>query len=278
MISPQITLDYTGLRRGIAVAIQASRKELPALLEAVAFYVAVKAQNMTRYVAMERIDMELMTVKTLRMHKNGKPYSAKNSKNITLSSARNVSIQNGRIRSYEVPLAAAIIQSSVVVTSGVQSSTGNYNARTNFGHARGWSPFRGKKRAAGAAAMRQAVNRMIKARHSSTHFLQSGWVAVARQLRANYYGRPPSETGARIKSKPQFGSVERASTGDSASITISNLIGMVGRNSENFNQALHEHGGPALQRALDEQGADMERHYGEILRKRLAAAVQPHWA
>lgn len=276
MISPQITLDYTGLRRGIAIAMDASRKELPALLEAVAFYVAVKAQNMTRYVSFQRMDSELMTVKTLRMHRNGKPYSAKNSKNVTLSSGRTVSIKNGRGRSFNVPLAAAIIQSSVILPQvyGGQRP-GTYNQRTNHRYARANSPFLGKSRAAGAQAMRAAVSRMIKARHSSSKFLQSGWVAVARQLRANYYGRPPGETTGRLKSKPGFGSVDRAASGDEASITISNLIGMTGRNAANFNQALHAHGGPALQRALDEQGADMERHYGEILRKRLAQAVQP---
>jgi hypothetical protein len=174
-------------------------------------------------------------------------------------------------RAKQVPLAAAIIQASVIrpdISSALDTpSAKRYNQLTNFRWARTQSPFRGVSRATGRAAMRAAVSRLIKARHKSTHFLAQGWGAVARKLRSMLYGgAPPTDIQfKRAKTKDEFGAVNILSKGTNFVVRIENLIGMVagrkGANAANYNQALHRYGGPALQKAVDEQAAELTARY-----------------
>jgi len=168
---------------------------------------------------------------------------------------------------YDVPLAAAIIQASVwpgLTNVGMSE----YNLLTKGRWMRAKSPFAGETRAKGREAMRAAVSRMIKARHSSTHFLASGWGVVAKKLRSMMYGGPPptEKFYKKLHAKETFGAATILSTGSHFAVRIENLIGMVagkkGQNAANYNRALHRHGGPALQAAVDEQGAEMvARHW-----------------
>lgn len=80
-------------------------------------------------------------------------------------------------RGGQAPLLALIINARVLrVDNAARSQPGmsNYNRRTGTVFARESSPFRGKSRKAGAAAMLAAMKRVLSARHSSSGFYRLG--------------------------------------------------------------------------------------------------------
>lgn len=281
LVNPWVTIDTSRLEAGLAVAFQYSTREPELIVRSTAFWVAVKAQEKTPFVEQATIDAELGTIVTPKLTKTGKEKSQKYAKNKIYSSDRMVSISRGA-RQFDVPLAVAIIQASVIRPDiGATPSAKRYNRLTNFRFARLSSPFRGVSRAKGREAMREAVDRMIKARHSSTHFLAAGWGVVAKKLRSTFYGGTPETEGIPEPKDDDLGAVTFGRNGDEVFVRIENLIGMRpgerGDNSANYNEALHRHGGPALQEAVDEQAAEMQTRYFARAESQLARPVNALW-
>ncbi len=274
MIETWANIDTTKLTAAFELAIRYSTRAPEKMVRDSAFYVAVKAQNLTPFVSQATIDTELGTLVTPRMGKRGQPLSQKYAKNKTLSSGRRVTTNRGTA----VPLMAMIIQASVIRPDVARSTPAakRYNQLTHFRWARISSPFRGVSRAAGAAAMRAAVDRAIKSRHSSTHFLAAGWVAVCQKLRAYRYGGAPAlDVPAGLAPDASLGTFTVTGTGAKVTITIENLVGMLpgarGNNSENYNRALHQYGAGPLQQAVDEQARNMFDRYLPRMQSELAA-------
>jgi len=105
--------------------------------------------------------------------------------------------------------------------------------------------------------------RMVKARHSSTHYLKTGWIPgirllqesglISRSATRGLGVRPPN---ARAKNIADAGYAHPAHEGVRTRCEVGNLIGFGGKNAvlnEKHNRALHQYGGPALQRAIAQE-------------------------
>lgn len=269
-------VDSTRLISALRLAATHTRGTVEMLVKYTAFYVAVKTQSATPFVTQQTIDAELGTIVTPRLGKRGQELSQKYAKNKIYSSGRRVPTTRGNT----VPLAAMIIQSQVVRPDVARStpSAKRFNRLTHFRFARVSSPFRGLSRSAGRAAMRAAVDRLIKARHSSTHFLAAGWVVVLKKLNAQLHGLPPMDSEVRRagrNSNDALGQITVEPIPGKFTITIENMVGMAGGkkgdNSASYNAALMLHGTPALQAALDSQADYLTGRYAHrALKDRVA--------
>lgn len=242
LIQPTVVIDSSGLNRGLFYANQ-YRKTAPAdSANTAAFFVAVATRNDTPFVTPETIDAELaVEVLVEKIGKRGgllknphKRFSAK-----TTSA------------NPEVPLAVLIIQARANPQS-------RYNQLTNSRYALTASPFKGVSRQAGRMAMADMVHKMIANRHKSGHFLFAGWQAVVKKMRKFAKLKYASTSVGNVNrsyGESDLGNASPAFRGsDLAVCVIENDVGLEGENAESHNRALLEYSGPALQRALDNQG------------------------
>ena len=272
-----VEIDTSRLNLGLRLARQYSHSTLPELVNTAACVVAYFAKNETPYVTIQRIDEELGTIVTPVIGKRGKPLSQKNAENKIYSGGKTVTV-NGR----EVPIAALIISASVVRPDiGATPSAKKYNQLTHFRWARASSPFKGVSRAAGAAAMKAAISRMIKRRHSSIKFLMSGWTPVVQALlplsKTKFIRGSPPLNDKKNYYGAELGHATPATMGDVCVATIENLVGMEGPNAENYNAALMTHGMAALQSAVDREGNYEIEYACKKMEKELADFVNPIW-
>jgi hypothetical protein len=213
-----------------------------------AYWVARNAIGYTHFTPIARIDTALAVEIAPRVGKRGKPLGYSRTK-------RNYAGGKGTAMLHpNVPLAALIVQAS----ANYQSV---FNTRTNRRYYRAASPFKGKTRAAGRAAMAAAVNKLIKARHSSIKFIASGWLATVRLL-APLVGKATMTEGNPARrgndSSDERGWTKPATPGKwSVVATIANSTGGAGVNASGFNSALHRYGAPALDVALAEESYKM---------------------
>lgn len=116
------------------------------------------------------------------------------------------------------------------------------------------SPWAGKPRAAGAAAMEAAVRNLILARVRSIAFLKSGWLPAIKVFEplAKKEGALPAKEGR------QYGQAKGrgipANPGFICRASIENYARTI--KDPQF-AALRRHGEPALQRAFDDEAASM---------------------
>ena len=243
-----VKVDTSGLSAALAkrAEILTSRRTMKQAVCTAAYYIARNAQRWMPYVSQGTIDSDLAVEYSFGQTPKGKLSMAK--KNLRRGSGLfGATVRHSGIRkTHQVPLAALIIQSSTRPWS-------RYNTLTNSRYARAASPFKGLPREAGRQAMRMAVHRMIGARHSSTHFLRSGWGEAVRQLErfADRGGRGGKDRLDRPRNNKMMGEVIVTDNGGSASVYISNDAGALSRNAQNFNEALWLHGAPALQVAVN---------------------------
>ena len=124
--------------------------------------------------------------------------------------------------------------------------------------------------------MAQVAARMVLARHSSTHFLKTGWTPAIRTGMASEFFRYNPAFGSRREAGalPNSGSGDHKSgnvdalgvmtidlTGDDCVVTASNDIGGEGTNDvllKKYREALIEYGLPALEAAIAQEVADGE--------------------
>jgi hypothetical protein len=121
----------------------------------------------------------------------------------------------------------------------------------NAGHP---SPWAGKSREAGEAAMTAAIRNLIVARIRSISFLKSGWLPAIKEfapLVKDKAGLPPAS--ARQVGKPKGKGIP-ASAGFICRASIENFARTI--KDPRFS-ALTRHGAPALQRAFDDEAASM---------------------
>lgn len=264
---PDLTLSCTintrGLNEGIRVASQYTKRSLPKMVNTCAYWIAINAKNGMPFVPTEKIDYELSVIANPVIGKRGKPLKSKKR-----YSAGNM--VGGP------PLAALIIQARANPDS-------EYNRRTNLRYALLASPFKGKTRAAGAAAMSQMIHNMISGRHRSIKFLIAGWLPVIRQLKAHTQdafaapGSVSALSGAVTTYRENLGEAHPAREGLTVTAIIANLVGMEGKNGPSFNRALIGYGAGPLQDAVDREGRRQMDYALGKMGVDLKAVVKPHW-
>jgi hypothetical protein len=121
----------------------------------------------------------------------------------------------------DVPLLALIINSSVLRVSNSESSQpgmSNFNRRTGMVFARESSPFRGKSRKAGAAAMLAKMKQILGARRSSSGFYKLGAAVVKFIFHKNF---------APVRMPPSDNAIADTGEATAGSGTVSKAIGRV---------------------------------------------------
>lgn len=266
----QIQVDTSGLAAGIAAAKKYSKRTMPELVNTSAYWIAVNAKNEMPFVTQEKINTDLGTIVSLKVGKRGKFLSPKYSRNLMKSGRRMGDITQN------VPLSVLIIQARANYNS-------NYNRLTHHRWALRASPFAGKTRAAGRAAMKAAENRLINSRHSSTKFLLAGWIPVIKEMARHAIkkytrGAPPALEGKDSYYGADLGGATPATeAAEVAAAVIENNIGGQGVNAKNYNDALMTHGLPALQSAIDREGTQQMNYALKKMEQELAGQVTKAW-
>jgi hypothetical protein len=257
MLAVFAKVDVSGLNAAIAWR-QREAKSSRTMRQVVctsASEVAIKAQIQTPYVKQSTIDTELAVRYTpgyTSISADGFSGKMTYAKRNRLARGGISSIQRTRrTGSNAVPLAALIIQASTRYGS-------RYNELTNYRYFRAKSPFAGVSRQQGRMAMVAEVNRMIRARHSSTNFLQAGWSFAIQALAGETAKRSKKSVNyASRHTDKAMGRVVITDQGDSASCLIESNPGAQSVNARSWNEALWRYGAPALQRAVDDEAAKM---------------------
>jgi hypothetical protein len=274
-------VDTSGLTQAINVRskLMSSKRTMRQIVCTAAHEIAIGAAQRMPYVETSTIDSELNVWYSLGKTAKGKASKAK----------RNMIANTGKVRLgaggmggviNRVPLAALIINAQVMgVRSGKSSQPGmsRYNQLTHMRYARPYSPFAGVSRRQGREAMRAAVNRMIRARHSSTHFLQSGWNYAINALAGETANRGRRRmVGFKTKraSSQTMGEVTIRSDAHSAWVYVANEAGAQSLNATSFNEALWRHGQPGLQASIaEEEGKMWEYVKRELYKIHVAAGL-----
>jgi len=254
-------IDMTRLNAAMDAAQAFSRKAPADALNFTAYMIAKEAGKRTPYVTISTIDADLSVTAGVKIGKRGKPIKGKQYKSGASGSGANP----------EVSLAVLIIQAEGQAFSDFNRQTGHRWFR-QYG-----SPWRGRSRAAGAAAMAAAVHALIANRHRTPHLLQAGFGDIKARLRPfimGFYSKGYDEDApAYTKSLTDFGSATRAQYGTTTPVVVmSNDVGMEGKNSDSNNRALWEKGAPALQAAVD---SEADRQWAYAVMKSQQAELQP---
>lgn len=246
MIQPKIiAVDATGLNKGVALAMQYSRRTPAECCNFVAKEVAFGAFERTPVTGAARVDEDMGKIVLPKIGKRGGII-----KGTQLRSGKLIKVKR-KNKTVEVPLAVLIIQARARPGSHYNDLTGGRYALTQ-------SPFKGLSQAAGAAAMAAAESVMIKGRRrSASGFIRAGWLKAIQVLK-NLSPRKYGGSSGRIPSGQNveaLGEVIPARK-DSADTfcQIENDVGLAGKNSASHNRALQQYGAPALQAAMDKEG------------------------
>lgn len=246
-MKPTVKIDMTGLNRGFNLAMEFSKRKPGVAANTAAYFIAVDAQLRTNSVQIPTIDLELDVAVYQVLGKRGKPLKGKRNRRFATTPSNSA------------PLAALIIQASV-------NSSSKYNQLTGFKYYRTASPFKGVSRAAGAAAMAQAIHNLIAKRHGATSYLRAGWskaIDILFPLSSSKYVR-----GIRGRASGVFtygadlGTAQPAPANSFlATCLIENDVGLTGKNAVSHNRALMEFGAPALQAAVDNEGKNQMQYF-----------------
>ena len=251
------SVDVSSITKAIALATRSTSQKMEKLLINTAFYTAVKARNYTPFVSISTIDQEMEVTVTPVISAGAK----KGEKNITSNK--------------KAPFTLTIAQKIVLARMNPGSA---FNIATSgrwqilYQNLRGIGGFR---------ILEEIAERMIRARHSSTHFLQSGWKSVIQQIKTDcarlQEGNQEqiNENTLNSLEVSELGNMRRGGMGTPTQfVTITNMVGMTSGHpnlDQEHNNALIAHGTPALQRACDEQAQDMRDHYLPKVNEELAA-------
>ena len=241
-----VTVDVSSIQKAIALALRSTSQKMERLLLNTAFYTAVKAQNYTPFTSISTIDQEMEVTVTPIISEGYKGKSQ---------------ISSNKKQPFTLTLAQKIVLARM-----------NPNSAFNIATSGRWKiPYQKVGGIHGYYILEEIAERMIRARHSSAHFLQAGWKGVIQKIKSSGSRlldggqNQITESTLNTLDASQLGEVERGGMGTSDQfVTISNMVGMVSdypNLDKEHNDALLAHGTPALQRAVDEQAQDMRDHY-----------------
>lgn len=260
-IQATCSVDTSGLQAAIQERLKFPGRTEAQAVNTAAFYIAKRVKENVPFVEQQTIDSELGVTKEvifrdIKFRHLGIVMSVPTKRKKTV-------IGKGDSEQ-EVPLAALI----VIARAGGGSASPGYNASTNWRYAITKNPFKGVTRAQGRAAMKAAVSRMIKARHSSTHFLQAAWVGILSVMKRYAKSRTGGIASAGW-SENKLGYAIPALEGSSkVTCVLVDNTGMEGVNSVSINKAVWVNTAPILQRAVDEEAANLLKTIEELNRAR----------
>ena len=276
MADMDFRLETAPLERAMDMAEEWSESSPSFLAARTAQRIASKAAKYTPFVTQETIDTELAVTYSPGKTPTGRLSKQKKNRVLKFGFAENED-------RFDEPLAYLIQLARMAPGS-------NYNATTNnrWRLPAGFEMLKGLDAAGRMAVLQELATRMVKARHSSTHFLVSGWASAAKKiynLLGSYIrgdtGAPPLDDGfsdQKVSPKPNMSDVKYSNDRESAQVNVGNIIGMLdstvnGSNSENYNKALSIYGIQPLQRAIDEVAVEMTEHYMKKDMAEIAAAL-----
>jgi hypothetical protein len=262
MPNVSMSVDSSTIQTAVGLALKSTSRKMELLLADTAFYTAVYAAAYTPYTELSTIDEEMEVTATSIISQGYKGQT-----NITSNK--------------KTPFTLTVAQKIVLARMNPNSA---YNIQTS---GRWRIPYQNLRGIGGFRILEEMAERMIRARHSSTHFLQSGWKGVFKKIKALGLRASVAQglpEGSQIEnplntmsdSKVEaLGDVQRGGVGTPQQwIRIENLIGMESKYpmlAQEHNEALLTYGTPALQRGMDEQAQDMRDHYLPKVGAELAA-------
>lgn len=263
MVALITQIDTSVLRAAIPEIVAFGRRSMIEQCVTSAAIIVLNAQADTPYVAVGNIDVELDVMVT-GVTKSGKPSKAKKPRYRKVTA-----VQGAR-----VPLAVLIVMARTNPDSRYSQLTGN-----RWPLSLGMLPKGPGSATARQAMIAQWVSRMTLSRHSSTHFIQHGWAGPARRLLSdpNFKGwasrgmRRGNVAAGNLLNPGALGSAVIDIAGDSCVVTAENAEGQ-GSNAvldESRRHALIEHGSGPLQRAIDQEAAQIIRKIGDYLERGL---------
>lgn len=252
----QFAFDYSPLVRAMDLALRTTTRSLPKFLGSTGYRIAWKAGKYTPAVPISRMDAELDAPAEFS---DGR----ENTMGLTVGQAIVLARMNPNSRYNRLTDNRWAIPAGALNTGAY----GHLARNVFFDRLEGYE------------------ERQKLARHSSSHFLQSGWKAVKRKLRAmGFMGGAGFTIGdggdlnqLNRLSVDKFGDAIMGGQGTQTPwLRIENSVGMEGTSNLAYarNQALHDYSGPALQRAMDEQAQEM-RDWNTA--KDLAADILAAW-
>ena len=254
------SIDASSLNRAVSMALEVTQQEPRNLVINTGRGIAIRAKELTPFVAQATIDTELGVISTPILSTRGK--------------RKGLPLKSGK-KTIEIPDQSMAIR---IVLARLWPGS-DFNQRTNQRWAIDRAQFSPGGGVAGFwAAVQAAAKRMVSARHSSTNFLQAGWSSVYRKLTQLRYGAPPlvppDEFIGPMPLRGAFeelGGITLSGSGASASLLMENLVGMRGVNAESYNEALHKHGTGPLQQAIEDKAQEMQSRYLPRWQAKLAA-------
>ena len=232
------TLDTRNLNAALKVLSEHSKKAPAQLVNQTALFVIKKAQELTPVVSQGRIVSDMEVRITPVLSKKG--------------SRKGLPLKSGKYKMTVSEYSAASLISLARMHPGSKYSmmTGNRwpLAKPNTkGNEAFW------------AYIKEAAERMVRARKSSTAFLKASWNTILYKLQAEVN---KGRSGSRIdiegnKSTLLSGEVIPAKSGSTFAVcVVQNTIGMNNSNDvlgEKYNQAAHRVLNPVLQRAIQSE-------------------------
>ena len=263
-------IDTSGLNTALALAQDYTRRTPALACNTAMFFVARYVAKNTPKVSPSTINTELnvTVIPGITMTKGGKLSKAK--KNMLASSQ-----VGGASRTTGVPLGVLIMMARMKPGSNYNVTTGGryaINARPAKGTFRTW--------------MKTSINRMIKARRSSTAFIASSAVSIIKALEpfvAMQYRR-----GAAPMDSQAYGAYKKHRNVDKGEATVAVdgvttyaemllNIGASGANSESHNAAMHRMMGPVVQAGVSAETQNtinfIKKRADEMIAKGKAAGV-----
>lgn len=242
-------LDLSGLNDALSRAQRFSKRTPGVAANTAAFFVMRGWVRDVRKVPIGTIDTELGSATVLVRKQRGSGYRR---------ARRTRQMTGGRMGTEvtTVPLVLLIVLARANL-AGLNRKLGtgkvsNYNITTGNRYALMRKPTK--------AEYPGVVSRMIKGRHSAAAFLAASGLPIIRDLErvidARYRrGAPPRdrdvETAARHSLVDKATVAPAPAEGEIAFCYAELLLGMAGKNAESINRALHQIGGPELQRQLN---------------------------
>lgn len=257
-VTMTMVADVSALERATPRIVAFGRRTMQEQCVTSITFIALRAQKLTPAADIGRIDADLEVEVSPVLATRGKR------KGLPLKSGKKVVSTKAGVR---VPVA-------VLITMARFNPNSNYN-RTTGGR---WAlPKAMLPSGHGSAQARQLVigqliQRMTMAKHSSTHFLQSGWTPSIRQGLASPFYRYNPAFGSRRDARAvpnranqlsvdDLGTLTVAISGDNCLVTASNDVGDKSNAvlGAKHRRALLQYGLPALNQAIAEEAAGIDR-------------------
>ena len=251
-----MTMDTSGLTKVIPELVSFGRRTVAHQCVTSMGMILQDAQNLTPFVATTRMDADL-EVDVEGITATGRPSKAKNPKHFKVTP--------GQWRTHATPLGVLIVMARMRPGSKYNRLTGSRWALPSAILPTGKGSARDRQTIIG-----NLLSRMTLARHSSGHYLQSGYkfvrdLCVSSPLFKNRYRARTGSANANSMNKLDASALGRLTMtppdGDRFSITAENNVGQSGNAvlDAKHRLALIQHSGPALQTAINNETAASER-------------------